>query len=263
MCSVWLTVSQLQSISSSAPCIYSPCAVIDPNISSNYQSGKGICVTSRLQYVAPLTMHCRPTASSEIPDLSFPVWHVMDLDVTIFFTSPYQQNRPMSMFRSPWIHSQSQNPTTLFSAYNSPINLPTVSPSPYCITSWSLPISARQLCTTFSTIKLNRVFETSPSWVISLVALNCRPWYTLWQVNIPCWYLNTAGRLHMWGSAPYPYKAIRRRPQYTASYSWWNSRKTRKRRSWSTLANSYGNFRFNIYIPVPLPERNPCRTSWR
>ena len=67
----------------------------------------------------------------------------------------------------------------------------------------------------------------------------------------------------MWEPAPYTSKVTRRRPQSTLSYALQGSRKTRKRGSWYTLANSCTNFSFKISIPVIFPAQKPCRTSWR
>ena len=139
MCSIWLNGSRFQLISSSVTCIRRLCPVIKPAVSSNPQSGKGVHIIIWSRYVAPLLVHRNHTASSDIPYRSVPGWKVMALDFVKFATSPFQRKRQMKMFSAPCIHSGSRYPTTLLSAYNNPIHLPTASTNPLCVTSWSSP----------------------------------------------------------------------------------------------------------------------------
>ena len=74
---------------------------MDPAVSSTPQSGQGIRLLLCLHYVAPLLVHRRPAASSEILDLSVPGWHVMALEFATFATIPYIWNMLMSTFSAP------------------------------------------------------------------------------------------------------------------------------------------------------------------
>ena len=76
-CSVWMTGSQIQSISSSVPCMCQRCAVIDPAVSSTTHFGQEILFWSLTWYKYPTHVHLRDLDSADTPNRSAPGWHII------------------------------------------------------------------------------------------------------------------------------------------------------------------------------------------
>ena len=97
-CSVWLTSRQFQYTVGYVLCMQRRCAVIEPAVSSTMQSRQGIHRQSLTRYEYPTPMKFKALASTDIPELSAPGWHVIDQDWAALAARPYHRKRPTSTF---------------------------------------------------------------------------------------------------------------------------------------------------------------------
>ena len=117
-CSIWLTDIRFQSIAGFFLFILIQCSGMDTYVSSTQYSSNIIYLHSCSRYDAPKPVHHQPTASSNIPNHSAPVCHVIVWDFATFATRPYLQNRPMRTLSAFWGHSESLALTIPFSEFD-------------------------------------------------------------------------------------------------------------------------------------------------
>ena len=114
----------------------------------------------------------------------------------------------------------------------------------------------------FSTNMLKSVRDKRLPWVVPCVVGKDGPWNPL-CLGTTCWCSHKVSKSpHMQGTALYLSKVRMRRSLPMVLYTLLRYRNTRKRGLWYMMARSCASFSSIIAVPVPIPSRNPCRTSW-